>query len=85
MAGRVAVVHMYGLSLSEIYGNEELPFTPSLTRGNERLLNYKINKDEVFKMIVRGQYPELYHNGHKFKTIMHLMYKLTLKEMSQKY
>lgn len=62
MAGRVAVVHMYGLSLSEIYGNEELPFTPSLTRGNERLLNYKINKDEVFKMIVRGQYPELYRN-----------------------
>ena len=40
---------------------EILPFH-LLTRGNERLLNYKINKDEVFKMIVRGQYPELYRN-----------------------
>ncbi|MFA5692354.1 MAG: ATP-binding protein [Acholeplasmataceae bacterium] len=62
MAGRVAIINMYGLSLSELHGVEELPFIPSFKRANERKDNYIINKKEVFELIVRGFLPELHRN-----------------------
>lgn len=63
MAGRVAVIHMYGLSLSEIHGVDEIQFKPSLERSRKRINNYKISKDMLYEVIVRGSYPELYRQS----------------------
>ena len=60
MAGRVSIIKMSTLSASEIFGQEELKFEINPTKNNKRISNYKINLDELYKLIVRGMYPELY-------------------------
>ena len=60
MAGRVSIIRMSALSASEIFGQEELKFEINPTKNNKRISNYKINLDELYKLIVRGMYPELY-------------------------
>lgn len=60
MAGRVSIIKMSALSASEIFGQEELKFEINPTKNNKRISNYKINLDELYKLIVRGMYPELY-------------------------
>ena len=60
MAGRVSIIKMSTLSASEIFGQEELKFEVKPTKNNKRISNYKINLDELYKLIVRGMYPELY-------------------------
>ena len=60
MAGRVSIIKMSTLSASEIFGQQELKFEINPTKNNKRISNYKINLDELYKLIVRGMYPELY-------------------------
>ena len=60
MAGRVSIIKMSTLSASEIFGQEELKFEINPTKNNKRILNYKLSLDELYKLIVRGMYPELY-------------------------
>lgn len=60
MAGRVSIIKMSTLSASEIFGQEESKFEINPTKNNKRISNYKINLDELYKLIVRGMYPELY-------------------------
>jgi len=60
MAGRVSIIKMSTLSASEIFGQEELKFEINPIKNNKRISNYKINLDELYKLIVRGMYPELY-------------------------
>ena len=60
MAGRVSIIKMSTLSASEIFGQEELKFEINPTKNNKRISNYRINLDELYKLIVRGMYPELY-------------------------
>ena len=60
MAGRVSIIKMSTLSASEIFGQEESKFEINPTKNNKRISNYKINFDELYKLIVRGMYPELY-------------------------
>ena len=60
LAGRATIFKMMPLSMNEINNEEELPFLPS-----ESLLRKKIkpkNVNDLFKIIVRGFYPELYKN-----------------------
>ena len=60
MAGRVSIIKMSTLSASEIFGQEESKFEINPTKNNKRILNYKLSLDELYKLIVRGMYPELY-------------------------
>ena len=60
MAGRVSIIKMSTLSASEIFRQEESKFEINPTKNNKRILNYKLSLDELYKLIVRGMYPELY-------------------------
>jgi predicted AAA+ superfamily ATPase len=58
LAGRVAIIDMYGLSLREIVNSSlRVPFTPS----KEYLLNYSPNTiTDIWDIIWRGSMPSLY-------------------------
>lgn len=60
MAGRVSIVDMSPLSMNEILGRKEEPFRVDFERNILRSIEKVIPVDDVFKMIVRGGYPELY-------------------------
>ena len=60
MAGRVSIIRMSPLSSSEIYDKDELKFEIDPIKNNKRILNYHIGIDELYKLIIRGMYPELY-------------------------
>ena len=60
LAGRVGIIRMSPLSISEIEGRENRPFVPDPVIAGSR----KIDKDvsSVYADIYRGSYPELYDN-----------------------
>ena len=60
MAGRVSIIRMSPLSSSEIYDKDELKFEINPIKNNKRISNYHIDIDELYKLIIRGMYPELY-------------------------
>lgn len=60
LAGRVAFLDMSPLSLSEIYGRDNLPFIPDPKILSKRINNVSLNQDELLDLIVKGQMPELY-------------------------
>ncbi len=61
MVGRVGVINMSPLSFNETIGREEVPFKVDLDLVFDRS-NYKITSDELFEIITKGFYPELYRN-----------------------
>lgn len=63
MSGRVGLISMEPLSLSEINGVSELPFVVDIKRIGDRCKNYVIDTPKLFDYIVRGFYPELYDNS----------------------
>ena len=62
MAGRVTILKMPQLSTSEIYGQEETKFEIDINKMADRVKHFHLSQDELFKLIVRGMYPELYDN-----------------------
>jgi Predicted ATPase (AAA+ superfamily) len=60
MAGRVSIVRMSPLSMSEIYSREELPFTVDTENNIRRGMELTLGINDVYSMIVRGMYPELH-------------------------
>lgn len=61
LAGRIGVIDLYGLSAREIDNKEDRLFIPEI----ETLKKEKINKktiEEIFSMIFKGSFPELYKN-----------------------
>lgn len=60
MAGRISIIRMSPLSASEIYLKEELKFNIDPIVNNKRIKDYHIDINDLFKLIVRGMYPELY-------------------------
>jgi predicted AAA+ superfamily ATPase len=61
MAGRVGIIKMNPLSMSEIRGQAEEPFLPDI-RFQNRVKEYSISPEEMYRTIVRGFFPELYDN-----------------------
>jgi len=59
MAGRVSIIEMAPLSLSEIIGRPEIPFEVDVSRSFERSKEYHMEIDEIYSKIIRGGYPEL--------------------------
>lgn len=66
LAGRISVVELDGLSLREIYGVDfNRHFVPSpeyLETREQQLKNYT---DDIWRVIHRGSYPELYANPER--------------------
>lgn len=62
MSGRVGLINMEPLSLSEIYHVSEEPFDLNIEKLINRTKSYKIEVDKMYEYIVRGFYPELYKN-----------------------
>ena len=62
MSGRVSIISMEPLSLSEINGKEEIPYETNIKRIMDRCNQYMIDTNRLYEYIVRGFYPELYDN-----------------------
>lgn len=62
MAGRVSIIEMSPLSLREIREKEEKPFVIDPTKCVEKSNDNKVDINELYDLIVRGFYPELYDN-----------------------
>ena len=60
MAGRVGIIEMSPLSMSEVLGREEKPFVVDFEKNIRRAMEHVCSVDDVYGMIVRGMYPELY-------------------------
>jgi len=58
LAGRASILKMMPLSYSEIVGKEEKPFLPCIELLNKEFQSIDVNL--LYKLIVRGFYPELY-------------------------
>jgi predicted AAA+ superfamily ATPase len=60
LAGRVGILVLHGLSLREEYGDTfSEPFVPSREQIMHRTVQHSIERDELWKIIHRGSYPEL--------------------------
>lgn len=62
MAGRVTILNMPPLSMSEINCKEENCFEGNLDSIIDRINNYSISVEELYEKITKGFYPELYSN-----------------------
>jgi len=60
MAGRISVIRMSPLSLSEILSRTEVPFTVDFKKNIDRCKEYTLDPESAYRMVVRGSYPELY-------------------------
>jgi len=60
LAGRIAILDMSNLSISEIYNRKNRPFSVEIGELAKRSKDFYIDESEVFKYIVRGFFPVLY-------------------------
>jgi len=61
LAGRIAVIEMYGLSQSEIDGNENGAFTCDHAEMSERYKTRKLlSLEQIYERIFKGSMPEAY-------------------------
>ncbi len=60
LAGRVGIIRMSPLSISEIIERENIPFTPDIHLASERSLRKDVAT--IYADIYRGNYPELHSN-----------------------
>ncbi|MDR2395750.1 MAG: ATP-binding protein [Endomicrobium sp.] len=73
LAGRVAILNMFGFSLYELQDKPSLqkPFLPKKDR--ERILDYK-NSKETFKIIWQGSFPEVINKNERDRIIFYDSY-----------
>lgn len=86
LSGRVAILDMNNLSLSEIYNRSNVPFTVDLEKISLRIKDYFIDEDTAFKYIFRGFFPVLYDDLDMKSQLFYSSYLTTyiekdLKEM----
>lgn len=62
MAGRISIIHMSPLSRNEVLNREEPPFDFNLINIARRANASPLPVNDLFKMIVKGFYPEIYSN-----------------------
>lgn len=60
LAGRASILDMSSLSIDEIYSRENTPFIPDISTFSNKLKQKVLSQDEVLRLIVKGQLPELY-------------------------
>ena len=63
LAGRVAIIDMYGFSNKELNSAVQYPFVPDIgSLRNEKNAEDNMSMKEVFKRIFKGSFPEIYAN-----------------------
>lgn len=80
MSGRVGLISMSPLSLSEITNKEEIPFEIDIQKIKNRTKDYLIDTNTMYEYIVRGFYPELYDNTNLKTSIFYADYVETYLE-----
>lgn len=66
LAGRISIMELPGLSLREIYGVDfNRHFIPSAEYISEREQHLKKYSEDIWAVIHRGSYPELYSNPER--------------------
>ena len=60
MAGRISIIDMSPLSMNEILFRDETPFEVNFKENIRKSMEVSLSVEEVYKMVVRGTYPELY-------------------------
>ena len=58
LAGRISIINMSPLSMSEIVGREEPPFDIDLPENIRRSTEYSLGPKEFYERLIRGMYPE---------------------------
>ena len=64
MAGRVSIIHMLGLSRSEILGIYDNKFDYNLVNINQKAQKNPLKPLELYENIIKGSYPELFSNDN---------------------
>ena len=80
MSGRVGLISMEPLSLSEINDKEEEPFEVNIESILNRCKKYMIDSNNLYKYITRGFYPELYDNEKLSSSMFYSDYVATYLE-----
>ncbi len=80
MSGRIGLISMEPLSMSEINGVIEKPFQIDIAGINERCKNYMIETPKLYDFLVRGFYPELYDNDSLEPSLFYADYVATYLE-----
>lgn len=62
LAGRVSIIHMMPLSRNEIISRKEPMFNFDIIETQKRANKNPLNPIDLFNIIVKGFYPELYNN-----------------------
>ncbi len=84
LSGRVAVLDMSNLSLSEINGRSNSPFAVDLSNIAPRITDYRIDEDVAFKYIIRGFFPGLYDDLEMETRLFYSSYLATYLEKDLK-
>ncbi len=84
LSGRVAILDMNNLSLSEIYGRSNFPFTVDMTTISKRVGDYSIDENKAFQYIVRGFFPVLYDDLKMKASLFYSSYLTTYLEKDLK-
>lgn len=64
LSGRVSIIHMSPLSRNEILNREETAFNFNYMYINERAKQNPLNHKNLFKLIIKGFYPEPHDNNN---------------------
>ena len=65
LAGRVSIIRMSPLSTREIFNVKEEVFSFDPLENATRSQDFELSADELYKLIIKGMYPELYDNPNK--------------------
>ncbi len=84
LSGRVAILDMNNLSLSEIYNRDNMQFKVDIKTTSLRSKDYIINEIESFKYITRGFFPALYDDSEMKPQLFYSSYLTTFLEKDLK-
>lgn len=84
LSGRVAIIDMSNLSLSEIYNRNNVPFSVDLNIIANRSKDFKIDEKVAFEYIVRGFFPVLYDDLEMKSQLFYSSYLTTYIEKDLK-
>lgn len=62
LAGRIGVLNLYSLSLSEILNNDASLFDPKIENLKKKKINSKLDTKQVFELIYKGGMPDIVTN-----------------------
>ena len=74
LAGRIAILDLYGLSARELNGLEETIFVPDISLLKEKKKLKKVSTLELFEKIINGSYPELNSNSSLNREVFYQSY-----------